>query len=187
MTISPTHALARSALDVLRERYLAALTKPLDLSYVDFAVDAPTSHLVISARAYSQSANQVGVYTGSHRAAYIKANLDRILPYPIHYPSGYPTTMGTLRQVLQQRYNLLLEEREFDVVANRAIGLSDDQMLSNTIDPQTNVVTLYATAASGRWLPNGRLRLVLTQRKQVAPAQYFDHVDALRLDELTVS
>lgn len=187
MSIPSNHALARTALDVLRERYLAALTKPLSLQYVEFSVDAPASKLVIQARAYSLSANDVSSYTGSHRATYLKANLNRILPHPIHYPNVYPTTVGALRQVLQQRYNLLIEEREFALTSGQAMGLPDSHLLTASPDPKTNVLTFYATENSGRWLPNGQLKLVLTQRKDLAPAQYFDFVDALDLNELTLS
>lgn len=150
-----------TALECAVALFRAALTKTLDEPHVDYAIDAPLSQLVVKSREIATN-GQLGKYAGEFRIAYGKADLEKVLPYPIRFPDLYPVTYRQLAQTLKTLYGIVLEEGEFAEESDPTKPLFNEDLLSNAPDPNTGVVKLVAKTTSGRWKANSTLRLLIT-------------------------
>lgn len=165
--LSPISALGRTALEAVKNLFLAVFTRALDTRFVDFSVDSARSELVITSKEESES-GEVGIYRGTFRWPYTKANLDSILPYPLAIQADYPLTYRSLRAQLLTRYQILLEENEFSLTPN-GTPLVDDSQVATPLMNQYGQFYLYATVSSGRFVANSKLQLVFLQPTKRVP------------------
>ncbi len=159
--LSPISALGRTALEAVKNLFLAVFTRTLDTRFVDFSLDAQRSELVITSKEESDS-GEVGIYRGVYRWPYGKANLDSILPYPLAVQVEYPLTFRSLRAQLQSRYQIYLEENEFALTVG-GTPLVDDSLLDSPLQNQYGQFRLYATTNSARFTAGSTLQLIFIQ------------------------
>lgn len=165
--LSPISALGRSALEAVKNLFLAVFTRPLDQRFIDYSLDASRSELVITSKEESDS-GEVGIYRGAYRWPYKKANLDTILPYPLALTVEYPLTFRALRAQLLSRFEILLEENEFALTVN-GTPLVDDSLVATPLMNQYGQFYLYATANSGRFVAGSKLQLIFLQPSKRIP------------------
>lgn len=153
--------LGRSALEAVVALFLNVFTRPLNQSFVEYSLDVATSELVITSKEESAS-GEVGIYKGSFRWPYIKANLSTVLPHPLAVELAYPLTFRQLRAQLLTRYQIAFEEGELATSVGGP-GLMDNDVISTPLINQFGQFHLYATAQSGRFVAGSRMSLVFLQ------------------------
>ncbi len=160
MTVNPASPLAQESLSFVLNMFRAQLIKPLDENHVIFSLDAPTSRLVITAREVSTN-GELGKYFGEFRQPYVKADLARVLPYPVLYNMPYPATYRILRRGLEEQYGILLEQGEFALSNAPTHPLVDDDELNLSPNADNGEIWLTALASSGRWQTNSTIKLIV--------------------------
>lgn len=166
--------LRHTALDCAVAKFRSVLTKALDEPHVDFLIDAPASVLVVRSRDVATN-GQLGKYAGEHRQPYVKADLNKVLPYAIRFPDLYPVTYRQLAQTLKTLYGIVLEQEEFAQSSDPTKALVNDDLISVRPDPTNGEIALIALASSGRWKTGSTLRLILTN--PVVPIGLPSYVD----------
>lgn len=158
-TVAPSSALAKSGPTYLQERYMAALTKPLDQRHVLFVPLPLTSQLRIESVAYTAD-GEVGKYKGAHTVGYVKADLTRLLPHPLLYLGAYPSTFGDIATVLRQTYGIILDEGEFQIgVYPDDTPLVNSSVVNWAPNTANDVLVFEALPASIRWQTGTGIRL----------------------------
>jgi hypothetical protein len=159
-TNTPTD-LWRPALDMIVDLFFATFMRPINRDFVEFSLDVATSELVITSKEESAS-GEVGIYKGSYRWPYLKANLSLVLPHPLAVEVAYPLTFRQLRQQLLTRYQINLEEGEVALTVGGP-GLMDNDNITTPLINQYAQFHLYATAQSGRFQTGSRMSLIFLQ------------------------
>lgn len=165
-TIKPTD-LWRPALDMIIDLFIGQFMRPLNRDFVEFSLDVASSELVITSKEESAS-GEVGIYKGSYRWPYIKANLSTVLPHPLVVELEYPLTFRQLRQQLLTRYQISLEEGEMALTVGGA-GLVDNDNITTPLINQYAQFHLYATAQSARFQAGSRMSLIFLQPSRRIP------------------
>lgn len=161
MRVPENHPLGLTALDAVIGHLQRQLSTPLVLEHLNFTLDRGSSELLIQAKDFTRNGD-VGLYKGSVRYPYGKADLLKVLPYPLVYTGPYPTVFRNLAQWMRSTYGVLLEEGEFATTNRPTTALAGNAPVD--AEPETNVgvVTLVALASSGRWQAGTTLRLLVT-------------------------
>ena len=161
MRVANDHPLALPALDAVILQLQKQLSSPLVLEHLDFRLDRGSSELIINAKDFTRN-GEVGVYKGSARYPYGKADLQKVLPYPLVYTGPYPTIFRNLAQWMRATYGILMEEGEFATTNRPTVPLVGNAPID--AEPETNVgvVSLVALASSGRWRAGTSIRLLVT-------------------------
>lgn len=146
LTVNLNHPLAQTGKSYLQNLYLSTVTKPLSSQHVTFIVSPRTSQLTIRSLPYTVN-NDVGVYRGEHTVFYTKSDLGKVLPMPLIYRGGWPTTYKNFCTWMWLTYRILLEEGEFEL---NGVPLTENVIMSLVPDAN-DLVRLTATADSIRW------------------------------------
>lgn len=160
-TLQHIGRLSATALEVVVELFLSILTRPLRREHLRFELDTATSELVITALD-STASGEAGIYKGTTRWPYVKADLALVMPHPLAVEVSYPLTFRQLRAQMLSRYDFLLEENEFALKPNGA-GLMDDSNIATPLINQYGQFHLYATEQSGRFKAGSKITLIFIQ------------------------
>lgn len=154
--------LSTPALTCVVAQFRQVFTGQLDERYVQYSLDPVNAKLLF--RALPQGTDgSVGIYEHDASCTYGKADLSKLLPYPLVYDGPWPTTYRALKAYMLNKYTILLEEGEFAITNNLKGGvLQGDDPVNAIPDPMTGEVTLVAAASSGRFANGTAIRLVLT-------------------------
>lgn len=168
MSNSPVlNPLNKTGLEVVKDMFFRTFTRPLQLPFLEFTLDASQSELVITSLDES-AAGDVGIYRNGYRWPYAKANLTTLVPYPLALQCAYPLAFWQLKAQLMNRYQILLEEGEFALSAG-AVPLTNDDMVDSTLINNYAQFTLYASSTSGRFIADSHLQLIFIQPDQRVP------------------
>lgn len=159
--------LSKNALDAAIHLFFVHFNRPLDTRFINFSLDANSGELIVASREESAD-GQVGIYRGTFRWPYNKADLALALPHPLVVQAEYPMTYRQLRAQLLSRYQIVLEEHEFSLTSGGA-GLVDDDNIVTPLINQFGQFHLYATNASGRFIANTRFSLIFIQPGRRVP------------------
>lgn len=175
--------LGRSALEVVVGLFLNVFSRPLNQNFVEYSLDVATSELVITSKEESSS-GEVGIYKGSYRWPYLKANLNTALPHPLAVELAYPLTFRQLRAQLLTRYQIAVDEGELALTVGGE-GLEDNDTINVPLLNQYGQFHLYATAQSGRFVAGSRMTLIFLQPGSRLPLRaLFDTKQPAVLDVL---
>lgn len=159
--------LGRSALEAVQSLFLSLFTRSLDTRFLDFSLDVGRAELVINSKEESSS-GEVGIYKGSYRWPYLKADLAAVVPHPLAVEVSYPLTFRQLRTQLLTRYQIAMEEGELALMVD-GVGLMDDDNIATPLLNQYGQFHLYATAQSGRFVAGSRMSLIFLQPGKRVP------------------
>lgn len=174
--------LRQRALDYLRDRYMAALSKQLDVRQVTFEIEPLFSRLIIRSRAYTED-NEVGQYQGSHSVTYRKADLQKILPHPLEVALPMPFRYKELCDYLYTRYGMIIEDNDFTLSGptGTLVPLVADTVVTQPRPEDGDILFLTALSGAVLWKQGSFLLLRVTKTEsaqslpslvaQSAPAQ----------------
>lgn len=160
-------ALGKNALDAVVDLFFSVFTREIDRNHVRFELDVANSELVITS--LDQTAGgTTGIYRGTARVPYLKADLSQVCPVPLAVQTTYPVTFRELRAQLRTRYDIVLEQGE---VAARINGtpLTDEMTISEPLMQEYGQFKLYATQFSGRYRAGTSMTLIFIQPNKRVP------------------
>lgn len=161
MRVPDNHPLALPALEAVIGQLDRQLSTPLVKEHLNFSLDQGSSELVIQAKDFTRNGD-VGIYKGSTRYPYGKADLLKVLPYPLVYTGPYPTIFRNLAQWMKATYGILMEEGEFATTNRPTTPLVGNAPVDAEPETSVGVVSLVALASSGRWQAGSTIRLLVT-------------------------
>lgn len=161
MKVPDNHPLALPALDAVLGQLEKQLSSPLVMEHLNFTLDRGSSELLIQAKDFTRNGD-VGIYKGSVRYPYGKADLQKVLPYPLVYTGPYPTIFRNLALWMRATYGILLEDGEFATTNRPTTPLVGNALVDAEPETSVGVVSLVALASSGRWQSGTTLRLLVT-------------------------
>ena len=174
--------LRQRALDYLRDRYMAALSKELDVRQVTFEIEPLFSRLKIVSRSYTDD-NEVGQFRGSHSVTYRKADLQKVLPHPLEVALPLPFRYGELCDYLYTRYGMIIEDNDFTLSGptDPMVALTADSVVTQPRAEDGDILFLTALPGAVLWKQGSALLLRVTKTEsaqslpslvaQSAPAQ----------------
>lgn len=178
-------ALGKTALEAVVEMFFSVFTRELDRNHVRFELDVANSELIITSLDQTAS-GATGIYRGTARVPYLKADLSQVCPYPLAVQATYPVTFRELRAQLRSRYDIILEQGEMATKLN-GTPLTDEMTISEPLMAEYGQFKLYATQFSGRYRAGTSMTLIFIQpNKRVPLSALLDLENALSMKPLMV-
>lgn len=147
--------IGKTALEAVKQQFLNLIANVVDDNQVTFTLDAVNSTLVIDSREIALDGSS-GAFVNSFTIPYQKSDIKECLPYPLFVDISYPANFSQIRSYLRDAYGVVIEEREL-ATSPTGSGLADSDFVTApaTVD---NLLELYVTPTSGRFLAGGMVR-----------------------------
>ena len=158
MILNVTGLLKTPALQAVSDQFDAMMSITVDRNLIDYDIDPVTSEFILRGREFALDGSP-GTIVGELRRPYGKVALDTLLPTPLLIELNYPCTYDQLKQHLQQRYQILLEENDLAKASTPNTPLLGSHYVDDPVELTLGIVDLVVTSQSGRFQTGGRLRL----------------------------